>query len=338
MGLTPPVKALSIIGAGSWGTALAIVLASRFESVRLWVYESDLAARMSTTRENDLYLAGIQIPTNVVITSDLATSLSGADVVLSVMPSHLVRELYRRMLPHLHPGVVFVSATKGLENDTLLRPSEIIADLVSERFDPEVAVLSGPTFAREVAVLNPTALVISAPNISLAECIQRAFSGPSFRLYTSNDPVGVEIGGSIKNVVAIGAGVIHAMNLGHNTLAALITRGLAEITRLAVALGAKAQTLSGLAGLGDLVLTCTGELSRNRTVGMHLAQGRQLDEIVGSMRMVAEGIKTTTAAVELARRCAVEMPITEQMYQMLYFGLPPREAIRRLMERTLRGE
>ena len=332
------MKSLAIIGAGSWGTALAVVLAPRFETLRLWVYEPDLAQRMSSTRENDLYLPGIQIPANVVFSNRLVESVASADIVLSVMPSHLVRNLYEQMLPHLQPQMVFVSATKGLESPSLLRSSEIIRQVICERFEPRVAVLSGPTFAREVASLNPTALVIASADAHLAEQVQLAFAGPSFRLYTSSDPIGVEIGGAVKNVVAIGAGVIHGMDLGHNPMAALITRGLAEITRLAVALGAQAQTLSGLAGLGDLVLTCTGELSRNRTVGLHLAEGRQLDEIVGSMRMVAEGIKTTSATVELARRCGVEMPITEQMYQMLHFGVPPREAVRRLMERTLRGE
>jgi len=332
------VKSLAIIGAGSWGTALAIVLAPRFEQVRLWAYEPDLAARIQTSRENDLYLAGFQIPTNVFISNSLDQALGDSELVLSVMPSHLVRSLYEQMLPSLRPGMMFVSATKGLENSTLLRPSEIISDMVSERFVPQVAVLSGPTFAREVAALNPTALVISSTDAAFAASVQAALAGPTFRLYTSTDPVGVEIGGAIKNVVAIGAGVLQGMGLGHNPMAALITRGLAEMTRLAVALGGQAKTLAGLAGLGDLVLTCTGELSRNRTVGLELARGRKLDEIVGSMKMVAEGIKTTTAATELARRCSIEMPITEQMYQMLYHGLDPREAIRRLMERSLKRE
>ncbi|MBZ5579212.1 MAG: NAD(P)-dependent glycerol-3-phosphate dehydrogenase [Acidobacteriia bacterium] len=332
------MKSLTIIGGGSWGTALALVLAPRFPQIRLWVYEADLVARMRDTRENDVYLPGFSIPTNIDITSDLAEALAGADVVLSVMPSHLVRGLYQQMLPYLTERMIFASATKGLETDNLLRSSEIIGDVLSTRFRPRVAVLSGPTFAREVAALNPTALVISAQEADVTACLQAAFSGPTFRLYTSSDPVGVEIGGSIKNVVAIGAGVLAGMGLGHNAMAALITRGLAEMTRLAVALGGKAQTLSGLAGLGDLVLTCTGELSRNRAVGLELARGRKLDEIVGSMRMVAEGVKTTNAAVELARRCGVEMPIAEQMYQMLHFGLNPREAVRRLMERSLKGE
>ncbi len=332
------MKALAIIGAGSWGTALAIVLAPRFDEVHLWVYESDLAVRMRETRQNDVYLPGFAIPSNVVISDKLQETLTGCELVLSVVPSHLVRSVYEQMLAWVTPEMIFVSATKGLENNTLLRPSEIIKEAISSRFVPRVSVLSGPTFAREVAALNPTAVVISSADSAAAQCIQARFAGPSFRLYTSDDPIGVEIGGSIKNVVAIGAGVLEGMGLGHNPMAALITRGLAEMTRLAVALGGQARTLAGLAGLGDLVLTCTGELSRNRAVGMQLARGRKLDEIVGSMKMVAEGIKTTTAAVELARRCAIEMPITEQMYQMVHYGLDPKEAIRRLMERSLKGE
>jgi glycerol-3-phosphate dehydrogenase (NAD(P)+) len=328
------VKELAIVGAGSWGTALAIVLASRFERIRLWVYETDLALRMYQTRENDLYLPGFLIPTNIDITPELSHALNTAEIVLTAVPSQLVGPIYRQIAPLARAQMVFVSATKGLEEKSLLRPSEIVEGMLPGR----VAVLSGPTFAREVASLSPTALVIASTDTGLAECVQSAFSGTTFRLYTSTDPIGVEIGGAIKNVVAIGAGLVHALNLGHNAMAALITRGLAEITRLAVALGGKAQTLSGLAGLGDLVLTCTGELSRNRMVGIELAKGRRLEEIVGSMRMVAEGVKTTSAALELARRHSVEMPITEQMYQMLHQGLPPREAIRRLMERSLRGE
>ena len=332
------MKSLAIIGAGSWGTALSIVLAPRLSRIRLWVYEGDLAMRMRQTRENDLYLPGFSIPPNVEIASDLSEALSGADLVVSVVPSHVVRSLYQQMLPFLSPDMVFVSATKGLENNTLLRSSEIIAEVLSARFPARVAVLSGPTFAREVAALNPTTVVIGANDSALTRSVQQLLSGPSFRLYTSTDPIGIELGGSIKNVVAIGAGVLDGMGLGHNSRAALITRGLAEMTRLAVALGGQAKTLSGLAGLGDLVLTCTGELSRNRAVGVELARGRRLDDIVNSMRMVAEGVKTTAAAVELARRYSVDMPITEQMYQMLYHGLNPREAVQRLMERSLKSE
>jgi len=251
------------------------------------------------------------------------------------MPSHLARGLYQRMLPGLNESMVFVSATKGLENHSLLRITEVIREVVGTS---RVAVISGPSFAREVARFEPTAVVAAAIEPGLAETVQAAFSGPTFRVYTSSDPIGVEIGGSIKNVVAIGAGVLHGMGLGHNAMAALITRGLAEMTRLAVAMGGKPQTLAGLAGLGDLVLTCTGDLSRNRTVGVELARGRKLDEIVSSMKMVAEGVKTTDAAVDLAKRHAVEMPIAEQMYEMLHAGSSPQEAIRRLMERSLKGE
>jgi glycerol-3-phosphate dehydrogenase (NAD(P)+) len=332
------VKRLAIIGAGSWGTALAIVLAPRFPNLRLWVYERDLGDRMRKTRENDVYLPGAQLPSHVEITSDLATALDGAEIVLSVMPSHLVRNLYQQMRPFLDASMLFVSATKGLENGTLLRVSEIIRQELAPGFQPRVAVISGPTFAREVARFEPTAMVAASTDPAAAEAVQAAFSSSTLRLYSSHDPVGVEVGGAIKNVVAIGAGVLHGMGLGYNAAAALITRGLAEMTRLAAAMGGKPQTLAGLAGLGDLVLTCTGDLSRNRTVGVELAHGRKLDEIVGSMKMVAEGIKTTNAAVELARRHAVEMPIAEQMFQMLHSAVPPREAIQRLMERSLKGE
>jgi glycerol-3-phosphate dehydrogenase (NAD(P)+) len=329
---------LAIIGAGSWGTALAIILAPRFPQVRLWVYETDLAARMRATRENDVYLPGFQLADHVEVMSDLAGVLEGSEVVLSVMPSHLVRHLYREMLPCLDESMLFVSATKGLENGTLLRASEVIREVLATRMRPQVAVISGPTFAREVARSEPTALVVASSNPSVAECVQALFSGPTFRLYSSLDSIGVEIGGSIKNVVAIGAGVLHGMGLGHNPMAALITRGLAEMTRLAVAMGGRSQTLAGLAGLGDLVLTCNGKLSRNRTLGVELAHGRRLEEIVASTKMVAEGVKTTNAAVDLAKRYAVEMPISEQMFQMLNFGVSPREAIQRLMERSLKGE
>jgi glycerol-3-phosphate dehydrogenase (NAD(P)+) len=329
---------LAIIGAGSWGTALAIVLAPRFPRIRLWAYEKDLAGRMRETRVNDVYLPGFRLPENVAVETEFCAALPGAGMVLSVMPSHLVRPLYLQMLPCLDPSMVFVSATKGLENGTLLRASQVIHECLAARFEPRVAVMSGPTFAREVARGDPTALVVASPDQPLAAYVQSGFSGPTFRLYTSPDPAGVEIGGAVKNVVAIGAGVCHGLGLGSNTQAALITRGLAEMTRLAMALGGRPQTLAGLAGLGDLVLTCSGELSRNRTVGLELARGRRLEEIVSSMKMVAEGIKTTGATVDLARRHAVDMPISTQMFQMLTFGLPPREAIRNLMERSLKGE
>ena len=311
------------------------MLAPRFSRVALWVYESDLAARMGSARINDVYLPDCPIPTNVDITADLAFALGGAEIVLGVMPSHLARGLYQRMLPWLNENLVFVSATKGLENHSLLRVSEVIREVVGTS---RVAVISGPSFAREVALFEPTAVVAASAERGVAEAIQAAFSGPTLRVYTSSDPIGVEIGGSIKNVVAIGAGVLHGLGLGHNAMAALITRGLAEMTRLAVAMGGRPHTLAGLAGLGDLVLTCTGDLSRNRMVGVELARGRKLEEIVNSMKMVAEGVKTTDAAVDLAKRYSVEMPISGQMHEMLHAGTSPREAIRRLMERSLKGE
>jgi glycerol-3-phosphate dehydrogenase (NAD(P)+) len=274
----------------------------------------------------------------VEVVNQLPAALDGAEIVLSAIPSHLVRGLYQQMLPFLNQSMVFVSATKGLENGTLLRMSEVIRDVLRNRLAPRVAVISGPTFALEVARFEPTALVVASTDATLAEILQGAFSGPTFRLYANSDPIGVEIGGSVKNVVAIGAGVVHGLGLGHNAMAALITRGLAEITRLAVAMGGAAQTLAGLAGLGDLVLTCCGDLSRNRMVGVELAHGRKLEEIVSSMKMVAEGVKTTNAVSDLARRHSVELPIAEQMLQMLQFGISPREAIQRLMDRSLKGE
>jgi glycerol-3-phosphate dehydrogenase (NAD(P)+) len=332
------VSHLAIIGGGSWGTALAIVLAPRFARITLWVYEQDLAGRMCTTRENDVYLPGLRLPENVEVHAELAPALDGAAILLSAVPSHLVRGLYGQMLPYLAPSMRFVSATKGIENGTLMRMSEVIREVLRARFDAPVAVISGPTFAREVAAGEPTALVVASADAGLTDSLQAAFAGPTFRLYTSADPVGVEIGGAVKNVVAIGAGVCRGLGLGHNALAALITRGLAEISRLATALGGQQRTLSGLAGLGDLVLTCTGELSRNRAVGLELARGRTLAGIVSSMRMVAEGINTTKATVDLAAQYRVEMPISGQMYQMLHSVLSPKEAIRRLMERELKSE
>jgi glycerol-3-phosphate dehydrogenase (NAD(P)+) len=331
------VKA-SIIGAGSWGTALAIVLGPRFERIGLWAHEADLVERMCSTRVNDVFLPGLSLPANVGPTADLRGALVNADVVIGVMPSRFARSIYGAMAPHLKPHMRFVSATKGLEQGTLLRMSEVARAVIGEKFAPRIAVLSGPTFAREVAGGEPTALVIASEDGELAASIQRDFSGPTFRLYANDDPAGVEIGAALKNIIAIGAGICEGLGLGSNTLAALITRGLAEITRLAVAMGGRPRTLSGLAGLGDLVLTCNGALSRNRSVGIELAKGRGLAEITGSMQMIAEGVETTAAAVDLARKCHVDMPITEQMGAILDGRISPRDAIRELMERALKPE
>jgi glycerol-3-phosphate dehydrogenase (NAD(P)+) len=329
---------LAIIGGGSWGTALSIVLAPRFSSLRLWVYEADLAARLRTTRENDVYLPGLRVPDHVEIATELAAALDDAEIVLCVIPSGHARGLYMQMLPHLNPSMIFASATKGLEPVTLLRISDVLAELVRPRFAPRITVLSGPTFAREVARGEPTALVIASTDSDAASCVQAAFSGPTFRLYTNADPIGVEIGGALKNVIAIAAGVVHGLGLGSNTMAALITRGLAEITRLAVVMGGQPQTLAGLAGLGDLVLTCEGELSRNRRVGVKLARGASLAEITGSTPMIAEGVESCAAAVALGAKFGVDLPIIQQMHAVLHHSKDPREAIRGLMERSLRGE
>ena len=332
------MRRLVIVGGGSWGTALSIVLAPRFEEIRLWFREQDLAERAAATRQNDVFLPGFVLPPSVIPTGDLRWAVEGANIVLGVMPSHHARTLYERMTDYLDPSMSFVSATKGIENGTLLRMTQVIEHVVGRKFPPRVAALSGPTFAREIARREPAAVVISSVDAALAREVQRAFAGPALRLYTNDDPVGVELGAALKNVIAIGAGLCTGLNLGSNSLAALITRGLAEISRLAVALGGKPRTLAGLAGLGDLVLTCTGDLSRNRQVGIELAKGRSLQEIVSSMTMVAEGVQTTHAAYDLSRRESIEMPITEQMYEILEMGKSPREAIRDLMERTLKAE
>jgi glycerol-3-phosphate dehydrogenase (NAD(P)+) len=329
---------LAILGGGSWGTALAIVLAPRFERVRLWVYERDLAARMQSTRENDIYLAGFQLPDRVEVVTSLEQAVSRAEIVLAVTPSRHARRVYSDALPHFDPSMTFVSATKGLEQATLLRMSEVIAQVAGPRFPARIAVLSGPTFAREVARGEPAALVVASDNLRIAEEVQAAFSSPSFRPYTNQDVIGVEVGAALKNVIAIGAGVCQGLGFGNNTLAALITRGLAEITRLAVKMGGQPKTLAGLAGLGDLVLTCTGDLSRNRKVGIELAKGKDLAAIVASMPMIAEGIETSEAAVALGRRFGVNLPIMEQMHAVMYGGKAPKEALRDLLERSLKGE
>jgi glycerol-3-phosphate dehydrogenase (NAD(P)+) len=329
-------SALAIIGGGSWGTALARVLAPRFEGIRLWVYEADLAQRIVENRENDVYLPGLLLPGNVCASPDIGWAVEDADIILGVMPSQHARALYATLRPHLRPSTMIVSATKGLEKTSLLRVSEVIRETISA--DHPLAVLSGPTFAREVGEGEPAAVVVASDDAGTAQRVQQAFSGPTFRLYTNSDPVGVEVGAALKNVVAIAAGVCKGLGLGNNTLAALITRGLAEITRLAVAMGGQPKTLSGLAGLGDLVLTCSGELSRNRMVGLELAKGRKLREILGSMRMVAEGVETCDAALELGQRYQVDLPIIKQMHEVLHASKSPSDAIRDLMERSLKSE
>ncbi len=330
------MSSIAIIGGGSWGTALACVLSTRFENVSLWMNEEEIARNTQATRENAVFLPGIRLPDNVLVVNSLEQALNGAEMVLSVMPSHVVRLVYTRMLPFLRPGTPLVSATKGLEAGTLLRVSQVIREVTGP--ESGIAVLTGPTFAKEVAAGKPTAVVAASERLDLAMLVQNAFSGPTLRVYANDDPVGVEIGGALKNVIAIGAGICDGLKLGHNALAALITRGLAELTRLAVAMGGKPDTLAGLAGMGDLVLTCTGDLSRNRQVGLKLASGLQLGAILDATPMVAEGVKTTSVAMQLAERCGVELPIVQEMHAVLNLGRSPDEAIHRLMSRTLRHE
>lgn len=332
---------IAIIGAGAWGTAIAIVLGrSHRHQVKLWAYEKEVRNSIDSSRTNAVFLPGQRIPDLVRSTGDFAEALTGAEIIVSAMPSQHCRRLFEQMAPHLPPEALIVSATKGLEQTTLLRMSEVICQVAADRkINCRVGAMSGPTFAAEVARGDPTAITIASQDGELPAIVQREFSDPAFRVYTNEDVVGVELGGSLKNIIAIAAGVCHGLNLGHNSVAALITRGLTEITRLAVACGGRAETLSGLAGLGDLVLTCTGALSRNRSVGVELGQGRKLAEIVANMHgMVAEGIFTTNAAVQLAKARGVEMPITEQMYDVLNEGKSPRDAIQSLMTRTSKRE
>ena len=332
------MRQLTVIGAGSWGTALAIALAPRFENVAFWARDPKLALEIEQWKENRRYLPGCFLPEQVSSTSSLPDALKEASVVLTAVPSRYLRSVYQEMLPHVSPETCFVSATKGLENETLLRMSELIEETVGGRFTPQVAVLSGPTFAKEIAMGEPAAVVIAAKNAELASQIQKTFAGTTLRFYTSDDVIGVEIGAALKNVIAIAAGICHGLGLGGNTVAALVTRGLAELTRLAVALGGNPRTLSGLAGLGDLVLTSTGALSRNRSVGLKLATGLPLQNVLADMTQIAEGVDTALAAYRLAKQTAVEMPIIESVYEILYQHKPVALAIRDLMERPLTSE
>ena len=329
---------VAIIGAGAWGTALSIALGRQDRhSVRLWAHEEEVWRGIESSRVNPVFLPGHRIPDCVSATMNAAEALEGAEFVVSALPSQHCRGLFQKLAPSLRREMLLVSATKGLEQSTLLRMTEVIGAVVGGKC--QVGALSGPSFAADVARGDPTALSIASGDPELTGAVQREFSDGSFRIYRNSDVIGVELGGSLKNIIAIAAGVCHGLGLGHNSIAALITRGLAEITRLAVACGGRAETMAGLAGLGDLVLTCTGELSRNRSVGVELGRGRKLPEIIAGMHgQVAEGVFTTDAAVQLARACAVEMPITEQMHAILNAGKPPRQAIQELMAREFKSE
>ena len=326
---------IAVVGAGAWGTALAISLARRGgHSVVLWSFLPELTQEMKQTGVNSLFLPGYTVPSDVMVTSELAVAVEAADIVLLVTPSEHLRGVLGQIAPLLTPQQIVVSATKGLEENSLLRMSQVIASVVEN----PCGVLSGPSFAAEVAAGIPTAIVAAGIS-AVAQAIQQACSSPTLRLYTNEDVIGVELGGALKNVIALAAGVVHGLEMGNNAAAALITRGIAEITRLAVACGGRRQTLAGLSGLGDLVLTCTGSLSRNRMVGIELAKGRKLAAILDGMNgKVAEGVLSTAAALGLAARYQVEMPITEQMDAILHRGKSPKLAIHELMTRPGKDE
>ncbi len=328
---------LSVIGAGSFGTAMAVVASKCGNEVLLWAHDPKVADVIRETGKNPSYLANVDIGAAIHPTHDMAEAAAFSDTVFMVVPSHHYRNVLSDLRRHLARPIKVISGTKGIENETLERMSEVTAAVLDGKLTA-FASLSGPTFALEVARGDPTAAVIASTNVDFAQEVQRVLSCGTFRLYNSSDVVGVELAGSLKNVIAIAAGVLEGLGLGSNTNAALVTRGLHEITRLGVALGGRLETFAGLAGMGDLVLTCTGALSRNRSVGVALGKGKKLGEILDDTKFVAEGVKTSRAAKELSERHGIEMPITSEMYRVLYENESPREAIQRLMSRTLKAE
>ena len=329
---------IGVIGGGSWGTAQAKLLAENGNQVQIWCNEEWLPEIINEKHENTEFLEGYALPDNVEATSNLHATVEDKDMILSVSPSQFVRGVLTRVADDIPFGVPIVSATKGIENETLMLVSDILEDVLPHRCHPYLAYLSGPSFAVEVADRQPTAVTVASYNHHLAEEVQELYSNEYFRCYTSTDVPGVEIGGAVKNVIAIAAGAVKGMGLGHNALTGMITRGLHEISRLAVTLGANPLTLQGLAGMGDLVLTCTSDLSRNQTVGRKLGQGMSLDEILDDMNMVAEGVKTSISVRELTKELDVEMPISEEVYRVLHEGKSARQAVKDLMSRELKPE
>ena len=329
---------IGVIGAGAWGTSLAMLLANKGQDVTLWMYEKDLAEEMARTRENRVYLPGFTLPPSVAVTSSLESAVKDKSLLLSVVPSHTVRTVTKQYATFLPKNAVIVSASKGIEIDTLMPLSEIFKDILPKGFHSRLCFLSGPSFAKEVAQKMPTAITLACYDPAIGKRAQEVLSNSYFRVYTNQDVIGVELAGSLKNVVAIAAGALEGMGFGYNTTAALLTRGLAEMARLGVAMGGKPTTFSGLAGMGDLVLTCTGGLSRNRTLGTRLGKGEKLDDIMKGAKTVAEGVKTSKAARDLARKFNIEMPIVDEVYQILYEGKDPRLALKDLMTRELKEE
>ncbi len=327
---------VAVLGAGSWGTTLANLLARKGEAdVRLWAYEAEVAESINAGRGNALFLPGVALSERLRASSDAADTVRGADLILSVIPSHAVRSVTAGLGKAVSPGTLVVSATKGIEAESLKLMSEVLAETLDR---PEVAILSGPSFAEEVCRDEPTAVVAAAAGVATASRVQDVFTTPAFRVYSNQDPVGVQLGGALKNIIAIAAGMLEGLGLGNNPRAALVTRGLAEITRIGVAMGAEPMTFAGLAGLGDLLLTTCGALSRNRALGVALAEGQDFEQYTAAHRTVAEGAYTARAAVALARKMGVEMPITEQVHAVLYEGQSPRRALGELMERAPRPE
>jgi glycerol-3-phosphate dehydrogenase (NAD(P)+) len=333
---TPESPPLAVIGAGSWGTALAQLLGEKGHTVRLWVYEPDVYQELGRDRVNSIFLPGVRLSARISFTQDFAEALSGAPVMVMAVPSHVFRQLLGDLAPQLPPGTVLLSATKGIETETLLTMDGVTREVLGA--EVPYAVLGGPSFAREVAQKLPTAVTIACRDSKVCHRLQRFFSTAYFRVYTSYDVTGVELGGALKNIFAIGTGILEGMGLKDNSRAALITRGLAEMTRLGLRLGANPMTLAGLGGLGDLVLTCTSRQSRNFQVGLRLGQGETLDQILASTQMVAEGVKNARAFHLLTQRLGVEMPLVEAVYHILYEGLAPKEAVKKIMSRELKNE
>lgn len=329
---------ISVLGAGAFGTALAKVLADQNNPTRLWARRDDLAEAINSARENQRYLPGVRLPETLTATVSLEQTLAGAELVLFVVPSHATREVAVLAKPYLSPTAILCNATKGIENDTLMLMSEVMVDVLGRDAEPRMTFLSGPSFAKELAAGVPTAVTVAGTHAAAAELVQREFATANLRMYYTEDVAGVEVGGALKNVIAIAAGAIDGLGFGLNTRAALMTRGLAEMGRLALAKGADPMTLSGLAGMGDLVLTCTGSLSRNRTVGVELGKGKKLADVLASLGHVAEGVKTTESAHGLGRSLGVDLPITDEVYRVLYEDKPAKLAVIDLMTRPLKHE